>query len=78
MNLHNETVNGVNDLKPSSPGGVVVALIYSYHEDNLEGMSSIVDDSQQNVEQIQHVSSKRDLTNLFDFPLSNYFSNCLF
>jgi len=51
VNLHDEADNvdlvSVNDMKPCSPGGVVVAPNNSDKENSLEGMSTIVDGFQQ-------------------------------
>jgi len=68
-----------NNSKPSPLGGdVVVPNNVSNQKDISERMSSLVDDSQQayliqNVEQIQHVSPKGDLSHSSGLSLSNSF-----
>jgi len=85
VKLQIEVVNVVyvvigNDSKPSSLRGDVFAPNNgSDHEDSLEAMPSLVDDSHeaflvQNVEQIQHVYPKGNLTHSYDLVLSSSFS----
>jgi len=81
VKLYTEVVNVINivvghDSKSSPLGGDVVTPINDYEqEDSLKEMSSLVHDFKQtsllpNVEKIQHVSPKSDLTHLSGLILS--------